>query len=164
MQHIKKKLQKGFTLIEVLVAMVVLLIGVLGWVGFSWTTTKGTSYGRELNRATFLAQSKMEELKQIALSLDPTKLQLRDDGITNDLMNVVTPDHINSDPNTVNSGQTNLAINADGQTSQPDSMFFRMWNIADNCPVQGSKTLSVIIRWRSQLDGSNHQVFLQTIL
>ncbi|MEW6186120.1 MAG: prepilin-type N-terminal cleavage/methylation domain-containing protein [Thermodesulfobacteriota bacterium] len=164
MSGIKGGYEQGFTLIEVLVAMVVLLIGVLGWVGFSWTTTKGTSYSRELNRATFLAQSRMENLKQIGLSLDSQKLPLRDDGNTNDLMEINAPDHINADPNTVNSAQTNLAINAEGQTGQPDSIYFLMWNIADNCPVQGAKTLSVIVRWRSQLDGNNHQVFLQTIL
>jgi len=164
MEKQEKRSHSGFTLIEVLVAMLVLMIGVLGWVGFTWTTTKGTTYSRELNRATFLAQSKMEELKQLSLSSDPTKLPLKDDGVINDLDNVAAPDHINADPNTVNSGQANTAVNAEGKTGQSDSIYFLIWNIADDCPVRGNKTVSVIVRWRSLLDRQFHQVTIKSVL
>ena len=151
--------QSGFTLIEVMVALVVLLIGVLGWIAFTWMTTKGTTFSREGNAATFLAQSKMEELKQLSI----THGQLTDDGITSDLDNMTTPDHINSDPNTMNSTQTNLPINSAGQTGQKDSIYDRMWNIAADSPAQGLKTVAVIVRWRSLLDSQTHQVILKTI-
>lgn len=151
--------QNGFTLIEVLVALVVLLFGVLGWIAFTWMTTKGTTYSREVNRATFLVQSKIEELKQLAM----TDNQLKDDGNTTDLENILTPDHIDRDPNTVNSTQTNLPINSEEQTGQKDSIYYRMWNIAADRPAQGLRTVAVIVRWRSLLDSQTHQVMLKTI-
>jgi len=151
--------QNGFTLTEVMIALVVLLIGVLGWIAFTWMTSKGTTFSREENAATFLAQSKMEELKQVAI----TDNQLKDDGNTTDLENVLTPDHINQDPGTVNSTQTNLPINSEGQTGQKDSIYYRIWNIAADNPATGLKTVAVIVRWRSLLDSQTHRVILKTI-
>lgn len=151
--------QKGFTLIEVLVALVVLLIGVLGWIAFTWMTTKGSSFSREENVATFMAQSKMEELKQIPV----THSQLADDANMNDLEDNATPDHINTDPGTVNSSLTNQPVNATNETGKKDSIYYRMWNIANNSPASGLKTVAVIVRWRSLLDGQTHQVILKTI-
>jgi prepilin-type N-terminal cleavage/methylation domain-containing protein len=150
---------RGFTLIEVMIALLVLLSGVLGWIVFTWTTTKGTSFSREENTATFIAQSKLEELKQLGLAHS----QLTDDASTTDLENTGTPDHINADPDTVNSTVANQPVNAHNETGKKDSIYYRMWNIAQNSPASGLKTVAVIVRWRSLLDGQTHQVILKTI-
>jgi prepilin-type N-terminal cleavage/methylation domain-containing protein len=53
----------GFTLIEVMIAMFVLAIGLLGAAGVATTIISGNTLGREITTATTLAQDKMEELK-----------------------------------------------------------------------------------------------------
>jgi type IV pilus modification protein PilV len=53
----------GFTLIEVLIAIIVLVIGLLGVVGVATTVISGNTLARELTTATTLAQDKIEELK-----------------------------------------------------------------------------------------------------
>jgi type IV pilus assembly protein PilV len=54
---------KGFTLIEVLVALVILSISLLALAGFMVTTTKNNAFGAHMTEATTFAQDKLEELK-----------------------------------------------------------------------------------------------------
>ncbi len=53
----------GFTLIEIMIAMFVLAIGLLGAAGVATTIISGNTLGKEITTATTLAQDKMEELK-----------------------------------------------------------------------------------------------------
>ena len=62
----KKQAQAGFTLIELMVALVVLAFGILGFLFLQGRAVQGRVFGREMSRATFVAQSNMEEL----LSMD----------------------------------------------------------------------------------------------
>jgi len=57
---------KGFTLIEVLVALVILSISLLAIAGFMFTTTKNNAFGAHMTEATTFAQDKIEELKTSA--------------------------------------------------------------------------------------------------
>ena len=57
--------QKGFSLIEVMVALVVLLIGMLGVIGMQYYAIKGNASSRELRTATDLSKDAMEELKTV---------------------------------------------------------------------------------------------------
>jgi type IV pilus modification protein PilV len=61
MNFLKKA--KGFTLIEVLVALVILSISLLALAGFMVTTTKNNASGAHMTEATTFAQDKLEELK-----------------------------------------------------------------------------------------------------
>ena len=54
--------KKGFSLIEVLVALVILSIAILATAGLMVTTTKNNSFGKNMTEAATLAQDKMEEL------------------------------------------------------------------------------------------------------
>jgi type II secretion system protein I len=54
--------KKGFSLIEVLVALVILSIAILATAGLMVTTTKNNSFGNHMTEAATLAQDKMEEL------------------------------------------------------------------------------------------------------
>lgn len=56
---------KGFTLIEVLVAMVILSFSLLALAGLMVTTTKNNSFGSNMTEATTFAQDKLEELRAI---------------------------------------------------------------------------------------------------
>lgn len=55
----------GFTLIEVLVALVILAISLLALAGLMTTTTKNNSTGGRITEAATLAQDKLEELRAL---------------------------------------------------------------------------------------------------
>ena len=54
---------KGFSLIEVLIALVVLSISLLALAALMATTTKNNSFGGHMTEAATFAQDKLEELK-----------------------------------------------------------------------------------------------------
>lgn len=54
---------KGFTLIEVLIALIILAISLLALAGLMTTTTKNNSVGGRITEAATLAQDKLEELR-----------------------------------------------------------------------------------------------------
>jgi prepilin-type N-terminal cleavage/methylation domain-containing protein len=57
------KESKGFTLIEVLIALVILSISLLGLAGLMVMTTKNNAWGSHMTEAATFAQDKLEELK-----------------------------------------------------------------------------------------------------
>lgn len=59
---------KGFTLIEVMIAIFILVVGLLGVAGVATTVINGNAFSREITTATTLAQDKMEELKDTTYS------------------------------------------------------------------------------------------------
>jgi type IV pilus assembly protein PilV len=56
---------KGFTLIEVLVALVILSFSLLALAGLMVTTTKNNASGNHVTEAATFAQDKLEELRAI---------------------------------------------------------------------------------------------------
>jgi prepilin-type N-terminal cleavage/methylation domain-containing protein len=65
-----KKDQRGFSLLEVVIAMSILSVGLLGVIGFFETGFKALRAGNRQGVAVRLAQEKMEELR----SADPALL------------------------------------------------------------------------------------------
>ena len=61
MNHLIKS--HGFTLIEVLIALVILSVAFLGLAGLMVQTTKNTSFGGLMTEAATFAQDKLEELR-----------------------------------------------------------------------------------------------------
>lgn len=57
---------KGFTLIEVLIALVILSVAFLALAGLMVQTTKNNSFGGRLTEAATFAQDKLEELKAVS--------------------------------------------------------------------------------------------------
>ena len=57
------KKSKGFSLIEMLIALVILSISLLALAGLMATTTKNNSFGSHMTEAVTFAQDKLEELK-----------------------------------------------------------------------------------------------------
>ena len=57
------KKSSGFTLAEVLIAMVILSVGLLGLSAMTIAMTKSLAFGNKLTTATALAQKKLEEIK-----------------------------------------------------------------------------------------------------
>ena len=54
---------KGFSLIEMLIALVILAISLLAVAGLMATTTRNNSFGGHMTEASTFAQDKLEELK-----------------------------------------------------------------------------------------------------
>jgi type IV pilus assembly protein PilV len=59
---------KGFTLIEVMVGMIILAIGVLGIAGMQVTSVKGNYFSNNLMQASYVAQDRLEFLKNLPYS------------------------------------------------------------------------------------------------
>lgn len=57
---------KGFTLIEILIALVILSISLLAIAGLMAMTTKNNSFGGHLTEAATFAQDRLEELRVIS--------------------------------------------------------------------------------------------------
>lgn len=57
---------KGFTLIEVLIALVILSVAFLGLAGLMVQTTKNNSFGGRMTEAATFAQDKLEELRAVS--------------------------------------------------------------------------------------------------
>lgn len=57
------KNEKGFTLLELMVSLVIMSVGMLGIIGMFVYAIGGNAEGRNLSRATNLAGKKIEELK-----------------------------------------------------------------------------------------------------
>lgn len=64
--------RSGFTLIEVMVAIVILTVGVLGLISTSALVTRMIGRGNMTTKATQLAQTRLEILRQQALSTTPS--------------------------------------------------------------------------------------------
>ena len=63
MKAINKKNKHGFTLIEFLIATVILSFGLLALINLQLTAIRGNSDSKEMTRAIFLAEKEMEQLK-----------------------------------------------------------------------------------------------------
>lgn len=58
-----RKNDKGFTLIEVMISMVILAIGILGLAPLLVLSIYSNTYSQDLTRATAVAQDRIEQLK-----------------------------------------------------------------------------------------------------
>lgn len=63
--------ERGFTVIEVVMAIVILSIAVLGMVGTSGLVSRMVGQGKRNTRAGIVASQRMEILRQSALSTSP---------------------------------------------------------------------------------------------
>jgi type IV pilus assembly protein PilV len=63
---------KGFALLEILVAALLLTVGFLGMVGLSTSVMRANSYSRRVTTATILAQEKIEEIRGLGYPGLPT--------------------------------------------------------------------------------------------
>ena len=57
--------QKGFSLIEVVLALIILAVGLLGIAGLQITSVQGNSFSTQVTQASILAQNKLENLRNL---------------------------------------------------------------------------------------------------
>jgi len=59
------KSREGFTLLEVMIALSILAVGLLGVIGMFSTSSGGNAQGRNMTQASVLAQSELDRLTNI---------------------------------------------------------------------------------------------------
>ena len=128
----------GFGLLELLIAMTILAIGMLGIMKLQMQSGIGNVSSRHNSAAVNLARSKMEELKRIgAYSIQGGAIPaLADTDTTNDLADWTTPDFTEGP----------LNESEDASDSQ-GKIFTRSWNIVQDYPITGFKTIRVRVSW-----------------
>jgi prepilin-type N-terminal cleavage/methylation domain-containing protein len=60
--------QKGFSLLELLIGLVILAIGILAITGMQITSIRGTSFSNRLSQASVIAQEGLESLKGVTIN------------------------------------------------------------------------------------------------
>jgi prepilin-type N-terminal cleavage/methylation domain-containing protein len=72
MRRARKRTQAGFTMIEVMIAVLLTAIAVIGVVGLYRVQTRSSGYSRFSTEASVLAADKMEQLRTIAITAPST--------------------------------------------------------------------------------------------
>ncbi len=172
MNKLIKDNRDGFTLIEIMIAVTVLAIGILGIAKMQLGAVRGNSYARGLTEASTLAQNKMEELMFLAYD-DPALDDVPDsnnklDGTKNsvDVPNGIAKDNDNDGiDDTGNNFGLDDTANPDGTEPYIGQEFIYQytisWNIAINEPVTDSKRIRVHVLWRQ--NGVNRRLTLNAV-
>ena len=133
----------GFTLIEVLVAISILTIGLLGVASMQASGIRGNYVSDSTTTSLCLAEDKMEDL--MGRAFDDPSLDLVDTTVGNPLNSITNVDHEEN-------------VDADGQVGA-GGRFHRIWNIDDSTnPTM--KIVTVIVCY----DYDKHRVSLTSHL
>ncbi len=133
-KYIKKK--KGFTLIEVLVALTILIVGIMGTLVLEVTAINGNSSSRELQSAMVLAEDFLEQSKNFVY----TDAKLTAGTHTNTELGVVNP----------------IDVQGNGGGS-----YTRSWSVVNDSLFANTKNVTVTVGWTKNLVG--HQVQLTAV-
>jgi type IV pilus assembly protein PilV len=144
-KSLKEICQGGFTVIEVMIAITILAIGLLGIASMQMNAIRSNSMSDNITCALALAEDKMEELMGLKYS-DPA---LEDTVFKN-----------NDDLAVIAKGLVDKQEPHIDETGKSDAGHFRrVWNIAEDKPIDNNKTVTVIVLW----DNDKHQVSLTSI-
>ena len=129
----KSDREKGFTLIEVLVAISILCFGLLGVAAMQASAIRGNDLASDLTEATVLASDHMEMLIRTAVADYNDPLLLDKDS-----------------PPDGKDGLIAIGADADYEQMTPDNRFTINWNVAVDADAANTKTINVIVSWRGQ--------------
>jgi prepilin-type N-terminal cleavage/methylation domain-containing protein len=136
--------QEGWTLVEILVAVVILTVGLLAVGTMQISAIRGNFMGGNTSIALTLASERME-----------------------DLLNRNYNDPFLNDSNTANNGDLSSIVNIDFEENVTDSgtvgaggFYRRIWNIADTAtPWPTMKEITVTVTW----ENNRHRVTLSSM-
>lgn len=182
----EKSSQQGFSLVEILVAILLLTVGLLALAQMQTRAVASNSFGNQLTQATFLAQDKVEELRLLnecyleVIAKPEINWSTEDQAIVANYNSQLS----DSDPGNWKEIDTDSDgildqftwqgpedhTNADGPAGVANPIdvtgasvakggYTRTWYVADHTPVTKAKTIRVRVTW-----GNGRQVFLDTVL
>ncbi len=131
--HLK---EKGFSMLEVLISIVILGIGILGLIEMQVAAITGNTSANRMSVGTTLAQDQIEKLRSLSYSDANLADVVANNATLSNPPNIGSIDH--ADPN-------NPIDDSGGTTGL--RLYYRFWNIADNTPIQGVKTVVVFVYW-----------------
>jgi type IV pilus assembly protein PilV len=112
------KNNQGFTMLELLIAIAILAIGLLGLATLQTSSIQGNRDSKEMTTAVFLAEKKMEELKSSPFTASPINI-----GTTND---------------------SNNPMNGSGASG---GIYNRSWNVQTYMSSANMKQITVTVAW-----------------
>ncbi len=135
--------QSGFTLLEVLIAVVILTIGIFSVHLMQLSSIRGNHTAMILTSETNWASSYIE--KMLSLPYDSDNNGIDDDG---DLAIDEADEQFvdGAGTNNGNVGLDDAPPNTDGVILSPDGNYTVYWNVAVNFPVANMKTIKVFVQ------------------
>ena len=128
--------QKGFTLIEALIAMVILSIGVFSLYSMQISSIEGNSRASRITEAATWGSDRLETLMSLPYN-DPLLTDNNDTGANAGVTGL---------------DNTNVAGSLADSGPIVEGPFTIYWNVADDYPAFGTKTVRVLIERREQGD------------
>ena len=124
---------RGFSLLEVLIAIMILSVGILATTKLQLVFMQGNTKANIITQGTARAQEKIEEILSNPYDDGPV--------ITNGPLDDRTGDGV--------AGLDNVGTNADSKDeSDPKYKFY--WNVAIDQPDAGIKTVKMIVQWQDE--------------
>lgn len=145
MKSIMKRRHDGFTLIEVLAAVVVFAFGVLALYRLQGAGVQSNVFSNDLTLATTLAQDKMEWLLTLPYS---SVTDTKGDGLAGIAKDVTD--------------KTSLTPVSDADGNATVGRYYIYWNVVPDRPIEGTERIRVIVRWQ-RADKSWHSVALECV-
>jgi len=133
----KRKNEGGFTLLEVLIALTILAVGLLGIAAMQTTAILANKSSHEFSQGTFLCEQILEQAKAQAFDA----IQTSPVGISA------------GNPNTAAFDNTVPTALVNGVT------YFQVWNVFQ--PNADLKEITAYVLWRDRI-GSWHQIAMKT--
>lgn len=124
---------KGFTLVEVIMASFILVLGIGIIGGITSGIVRKNFYSQRHTQAVILAQNKIEELLN--------------DGYESP---------------TLNKGETNNPLNPVNATGDSSGVFYQSWTVQDASPIIRSKQITSKVQWRDK-EGNLESVTLTAV-
>lgn len=125
--------QKGFTLVELLVAMIIGIIGFLGMMAVQITSISATNVARNENAATLLGHGLTERFTFSAYTAAALT-----SGSTHPTSTDLANRFVHPNP---------IFANGSTASSAPGTQFTRTWTVLDNYSGSGQKMVTVRVTW-----------------
>lgn len=182
-----KRRQSGFSMVEVLVAILLLTVGLLALAKMQTQAVVSNNFGNQLTEATFLAQDKLEELRLLNESYlavkgkqelvwtaeDQAVVDNYDSQLSDSVANWIEADGPDPDtipdqfswqiatPDHTNVDGPGAVANPIDVTGAPASAggYTRTWYVVDNKPTTKAKNVRVRVAW-----GNNREVTFDSVL
>ncbi len=140
---------KGFTLIEIMVAIVLFLIGAISVARLQTWSVRGTTFGREALVATTAAQTLMEQLKEQAVL-----------GNFATVLNAGGPSQVTSNPT-----MTVASIKAGTTGTQTVPGMTIQWAVSNTVGVTPSRytTVTVTVQWAQNTRQTQTQTLISAL-